>query len=292
MDFLQQIKQMFRSGDIISRLIILNAGIFVITAAVRIVLTLFNIDFPMFTELFAVPAHLGNLIFVPWTVISYMFYHEQIFHILFNMFALFWFSKIFLIYFNEKQLMALYILGGISGALLYIASYNIFPYFNQMIFGSRLLGASGSVMAIIVASAVQSPKLELRFLLLGSVKLQYIAIAVVLISFLGITSSNAGGEIAHLGGALFGYLFVVSLRGGKDITAWLNKSIDAVLGIFKPQKMKIRPNKSNVKMTDADFNVNKKKQEADIDRILDKIKKSGYESLSADEKNRLFNKNN
>lgn len=290
MDFLQQIKNMFRSGDIISRLIIINVGIFVITAAIRILLTLFNIQTPLFTELLAVPAHLSNLLLAPWTLISYMFYHEQIFHILFNMFALYWFSKIFLIYFNEKQLMALYILGGISGAFLYIASYNIFPYFNNMIFGSRLLGASGSVMAIIVASAVQSPKLELRFLLLGSIKLQYIAIAVVLISFLGITSSNAGGEIAHLGGALFGYLFVVSLRGGKDISAWLNKSIDAVMGIFRPRKMKIRPNKSNVKMNDAEFNVHKKKQEAEIDRILDKIKKSGYESLSTEEKNRLFNK--
>lgn len=290
MDFLQQIKNMFRSGDIISRLIIINVGIFVITAAIRILLTLLNIQTPLFTELLAVPAHLSNLLLAPWTLISYMFYHEQIFHILFNMFALYWFSKIFLIYFNEKQLMALYILGGISGAFLYIASYNIFPYFNNMIFGSRLLGASGSVMAIIVASAVQSPKLELRFLLLGSIKLQYIAIAVVLISFLGITSSNAGGEIAHLGGALFGYLFVVSLRGGKDISAWLNKSIDAVMGIFRPRKMKIRPNKSNVKMNDAEFNVHKKKQEAEIDRILDKIKKSGYESLSTEEKNRLFNK--
>lgn len=290
MDFLQQIKNIFRSGDIISRLIIINVGIFVITAAVRILLTLFNIQTPLFTELLAVPAHLSNLLLAPWTLISYMFYHEQIFHILFNMFALYWFSKIFLIYFNEKQLMALYILGGISGAFLYIASYNIFPYFNNMIFGSRLLGASGSVMAIIVASAVQSPKLELRFLLLGSIKLQYIAIAVVLISFLGITSSNAGGEIAHLGGALFGYLFVVSLRGGKDISAWLNKSIDAVMGIFRPRKMKIRPNKSNVKMNDAEFNVYKKKQEAEIDRILEKIKKSGYESLSTEEKNRLFNK--
>ncbi len=290
MDFLQQIKNIFRSGDIISRLIIINVGIFVITAAVRILLTLFNIQTPLFTELLAVPAHLSNLLLAPWTLISYMFYHEQIFHILFNMFALYWFSKIFLIYFNEKQLMALYILGGISGAFLYIASYNIFPYFNNMIFGSRLLGASGSVMAIIVASAVQSPKLELRFLLLGSIKLQYIAIAVVLISFLSITSSNAGGEIAHLGGALFGYLFVVSLRGGKDISAWLNKSIDAVMGIFRPRKMKIRPNKSNVKMNDAEFNVHKKKQEAEIDRILDKIKKSGYESLSTEEKNRLFNK--
>jgi len=290
MDFLQQIKNMFRSGDIISRLIIINVGIFVITAAIRILLTLFNIQTPLFTELLAVPAHLSNLLLAPWTLISYMFYHEQIFHILFNMFALYWFSKIFLIYFNEKQLMALYILGGISGAFLYIASYNIFPYFNNMIFGSRLLGASGSVMAIIVASAVQSPKLELRFLLLGSIKLQYIAIAVVLISFLGITSSNAGGEIAHLGGALFGYLFVVSLRGGKDISAWLNKSIDAVMGIFRPRKMKIRPNKSNVKMNDAEFNVYKKKQEAEIDRILEKIKKSGYESLSTEEKNRLFNK--
>lgn len=291
MDFIQQIKQMFRSGNSMSRLIIVNVGIFIVTAGLRIIFTLFNAHADFFTEIFAVPAHIGTWFFYPWTLVSYMFYHEQIFHILFNMFALYWFSKIFVIYFTEKQLLALYILGGISGAVLYMAAYNIFPYFDQMIMGSRLLGASGAVMAIIVASAVQSPKLELRFLLIGNVKLQYIAMAAVLISFFGITSSNAGGEIAHLGGALFGYLFVVSLRSGKDITAWLNKTIDALMGIFKPKKLKIRPNKSNVKMNDATYNVHKKKQMEDVDRILDKIKKSGYESLTAEEKNRLFNKN-
>jgi len=141
-----------------------------------------------------------------------MFLHEGIFHILFNMLALYWFGKLFLMFSTEKQLVGLYVMGGFAGALFYVAAFNIFPYFEPVIQHTVLLGASASIMAIIVAAAMQSPNMELRMLFIGNIKLKYVAVIAVLASFFGITSNNAGGEIAHLGGALTGY-FLLYLCG-------------------------------------------------------------------------------
>jgi hypothetical protein len=149
-------------------------------------------------------------------------------------------------------------------------------------------------MAIILAVATKLPNMEMRMLFVGNVKLKYIAAFVVLTSFFGITSNNAGGEIAHLGGALTGYFFIVSLRQGKDITAWLNKGIDRIYDLLKPRKLKVKKNENYAghKMSDVEYNQNKANRMKEIDRILDKIKVSGYDSLSADEKKRLFESKN
>jgi len=193
-------------------------------------------------------------------------------------------------YFSQKQLVNLYLIGGFAGALFYVLAYNIFPYFQPILYQSLLLGASGSIMAIIVASALQSPNMEMRMLLIGNIKLKYIAVFAILTSLFGITSNNAGGEIAHLGGALTAYIFIVSLRQGRDITKGLNKVLDAVYDLFKPRKLKVssRNSSRNYKMSDAEFNVNKARKMEEIDKILDKIKTSGYDSLSTDEKKKLF----
>jgi hypothetical protein len=210
------------------------------------------------------------------------------------MYALYWFGKLFSMYFSQKQLVGLYIMGGLMGFVFYAGAYNIFPYFKPLINDSILLGASGSIMAIIIATATKSPNMEIRMLFVGAVKLKYVAIFTVLISFFGITSSNAGGEIAHLGGAFTGYLFIVSLQQGKDITAWLSKIFDFISDIFKPRKLKVKKNNNFAgrKMSDAEYNQHKVSRMKEIDRILDKIKTSGYESLSADEKKRLFEQGN
>jgi len=149
-------------------------------------------------------------------------------------------------------------------------------------------------MAIIVATAVQSPNMELQLLFLGNIKLKYIAIAAVLTSFFGITSNNGGGQLAHLGGALAGYIFIVSLRQGKDLTKGISKILDLINNLFRPGKLKVKTNSAYRKssVTDAEFNVNKARKMAEIDRILDKIKTSGYESLSVEEKKRLFEQGN
>ncbi|MBP6609993.1 MAG: rhomboid family intramembrane serine protease [Paludibacter sp.] len=294
MNFWNLIKQQFNDGDSIIRLIFINLIVFVSIKIISILFLLFNIDFTLASSYLAAPAYLPDLLRVAWTPFSYMFYHEGVFHILFNMLTLYWFGRLFLMYFTSKQLVALYLMGGLLGYFFFVGAYNIFPYFQSSIQGSVLLGASGSIMAIILAAASKSPDMQMRFLLVGNVKLKYIALVAVLTSFFGITSNNAGGEIAHLGGALMGYLFVVSLRKGKDTTAWLNKLIDFVTDLFKPRKLKVHKNKSYTgrKMSDAEYNQSKMQRMKDIDRILDKIKSSGYESLSAQEKKQLFDQGN
>lgn len=290
MGIIESIRHSFKNGNAIIRLIFINAIVFVSLHVVLIITRLFNLDTSFILQYLALPADLMQLMLKPWTALTYMFLHQDFFHILFNMLTLYWFGKIFLFSFTEKQLTGLYLVGGLISAMVYILSLNIFPYFAESLPVSILLGASGSIMAIIVAAALRSPDLEVRLLLIGAVKMKYIAIATVLISFFGITGKNAGGELAHLGGALSGYIFVVSLRSGKDITGWINFVLDKITDLFKPGRLKTTKTKhsGSRKMSDAEFNMNKARNMADIDKILDKIKKSGYESLSADEKRKLF----
>jgi len=294
MNIIDNIKQTFLQGSSLTRLIIINLAVFVVLKIVIILLLLFNISGSFLLSYLAVPADLPQLLRRAWTPISYMFLHEGFLHLFFNMLSLFWFGKIFLMFFSEKQLIGLYLVGGLIAALFYVAAFNIFPFYADSLHQSLLLGASGSIIAIIVATAIQSPNMEMQLLFLGGIKLKYIALGVVLMSFFGITSDNGGGQLAHLGGALAGYFFVVSLRQGKDLTKGMNWILNTINNIFRPRKLKIKPNKTrnNTNLSDAEFNVNKARKMAQIDKILDKIKTSGYESLSAEEKRRLFEQGN
>jgi len=294
MDLFENIKRTFSRGNTLTKLIYINAAVFILIKLVVIVFQLFNLPGSFISSYLAIPADLTLLLRRAWTPLTYMFMHEGFMHILFNMVSLYWFGQIFLMYFSEKQLVGLYLIGGFSGALFYVLAFNLFPYFALVLSQSLLLGASGSIMAIIVAAAFQSPNMELQLMFLGRIKLKFIAAFVVLASFFGITSSNGGGEIAHLGGALAGYLFVVSLRQGNDLTKGLNQILDRIFSLFKPKKLRVKQNpyRSTTRMSDAEYNANKARRMADIDRILDKIKTSGYESLSADEKKKLFEQGN
>ena len=289
MTFFENLKRVFRNGDSLIKPIYLNSAIFLVVKLIDILFLLFNSSGSFISSYLAVPSSLSLLAFRFWTPLSYMFFHEDVLHILFNMIALYWFGKLFLMYFSEKQLIGLYLFGGISGALLYLLAYNIFPFYASMLHGSFLLGASGSIMAVMLAVAFRSPNLEMQMLFIGRVKLIYIAIVYVLVSLFGITSANGGGQLAHLGGAFAGYIFVVSLRRGTDLTKVFTLILDALSNLFKPRRLKVKKTGyANRKMTDAEFNANKVKKITEIDRILDKIKTSGYESLSAEEKKRLF----
>jgi len=290
MNILDNIKQTFKQGNSLIKLIYVNASVFILLKLTLILLLLFNVSGTFLLSYLAIPADLSLLAYRAWTPLTYMFLHEGFLHIFFNMFTLFWFGRIFLMYFSEKQLVGLYVIGGFLAALVYVGSYNLFPYYASSLHQSILLGASGSIMAIIVATAFRSPDMELQVLFLGSVKLKYIAIFFVRTSLFGITSNNGGGELAHLGGALAGYLFVVSLRQGKDLTKGLSRILDIFSDLFGPRRLKVKPNPTRKRstMNDAEFNVNKARKMAEIDKILDKIKTSGYESLSTEEKKRLF----
>lgn len=292
MSAFDNLNRTIRQGNSVTHLIFINSIVFILLNIVLSIFKLFNFSADFILSYLAAPADLVQLTHRFWTPITYMFLHEGFFHILFNMINLYWFGKIFLIFFSEKKLVGLYILGGLMGVLFYIIAFNVFPFYSSSLHNSLLLGASGSIVAIIVASAMRSPNMEMQLMFIGAIKLKYIALAVFLMSLFGVTSDNGGGQIAHLGGALAGYLFVVSLQKGTDITKGINWILDSIFNLFKARKLRVKPNKSKTKMSDAEYNMNKVNKMAQIDQILDKIKTSGYESLSADEKKRLFEQGN
>ena len=223
-----------------------------------------------------------------------MFLHTDVMHIFFNMISLYWFGRIALERLSQKQLVGLYILGGLAGAAMYVLSYNLFPYFSVAVHNSYLLGASGAVVAICVAAATLQPNYPIRLMFIGEVKLIWVAIGMVAISVFGITGNNAGGEFAHIGGAIWGYFYAKAWMKGKDYSQLVTSVINWFTNTFKrTPKIKVKQGgkqtASRVK-TDAEYNREKRANEAAIDAILDKIKQRGYESLTADEKRELFDR--
>ena len=272
---IDKLKQQFRQGSVLLKLIYINVAIFLLLRLTWVVLMLFNIDGYVILPFIEMPSIPYEFITHPWTLLTYMFVHYDVWHILFNMLWLYWFGQIFLMSFSEKQM---------------VLSYNLFPYFDGK--EGLMCGASASIIAIVVATAFRMPDYKVNLLFLGAISLKYIALVTIIIDLLSVTSANGGGHIAHLGGALLGYWFIVRWEKGKDLTAPVNKLIDKIVTGFKPRpKIKVsRPsNRSSSRPeTDMEYRARKKKENDEIDSILDKIKKSGYTSLSAEEKKRLF----
>ena len=288
MKILDGLKNSFRQGSSVTKLIYANLAIYLIINLIHIISRLMIIDDSIILQSLAVPASINLLIMKPWTLITYMFLHEGFFHILFNIINLFWFGKLFLMYFNQKQAVGLYILGGLSGAAFYILGLNIFPYFQNIAANSILLGASASVLAIVIGIATYSPNMEIQLAFIGKVKLKYLAAVFFFISLISVAGENAGGNIAHLGGILAGYLFAINIKKGKDLTIGINKTIDFFVDLFsRKPKMKVSHQNGRT-MTDQEWNAKKAQEGKMLDEILDKIKKSGYDSLSSEEKKRLF----
>ncbi len=285
----QDIKKTFSAANNLNRLIYINIAVFLFLSVVSIAAYLFNNETISLKVLkwFSVPASFKALAAKPWTLITYMFTHKDILHILFNMLWLYWFGKIFLEYLDQRKLVAVYILGGISGAIIYILSFNVFPVFTSLIPESVAIGASASVLAVVVAIAAYVPNYPVHLLLIGRVKILWIAIGIFILTSVMDFSVNSGGKLAHMGGALFGYLYTVNLRKGRDAARWLNRIIDSIVTIFKPRKKKMRVT-YNRKKTDYDYNKAKAERQEQINRILDKISKGGYDSLTKEEKDLLF----
>ena len=289
------LKESFKRGNIYIQLIYINAGVFILTSLFMIILQLFNRNGENILLYGEMPASLHNFLYQPWSLFTYMFMHAGFMHVLFNMLWLYWFGQLFLLFFSAKHLRGLYVLGGICGAILYVLSFNLFPYFSNAIEGSYMLGASASVLAIVVATAYRQPEYQVRLFLFGVIRLKYIALFMIISDLLFITSNNAGGHIAHLGGALAGLWFAASLKKGHDMTAWINNILDWFISLFtgKAFKTKRKPKmsvhyNSNPRNKDYDYNAQKKAQNDEVDRILEKLKKSGYESLTTEEKKSLF----
>jgi membrane associated rhomboid family serine protease len=288
MGIFDDIKSSFNKGSSLTQLIYINIGVFIVTAFAAIIGVLLTnplIDETM-VKFLAVPASLQKLLLKPWTLITYMFLHKDIWHILFNMLWLYWFGTIFLRILDRRKLVAVYLIGGICGAILYIVSFNIFPAFKEIVNESVAIGASASVMAVVVAIAAYAPDYSVNLLILGRVKIKYMALTILVLTSFMDFSVNSGGKLAHIGGATFGYVYAMKLRQGRDLGKGINKVIDFFVTIFKPRKkLKVAYKKP---ITDYEYNKIKTDRQAKIDVILDKISKGGYDSLTKEEKDTLF----
>lgn len=306
------LKRFFRRGGIVTQLISINVALFLLFALAKVVLLLFKVDDGGWLDFLSLPASLPLLAQRPWTLFTYMFMHEGVWHLLFNMLWLYWFGQIALYFFSARHIRGLYVVGGLAGGVLYVIAYNVFPLFATQVSQSLLVGASASILAIVVATAVKEPNYRLRLMFIGNISMKWLAVITVLIDMLFIASTNAGGHIAHLGGALAGWGFVAALNKGHDITEWVNRVIDFVGGLFHPAsyRTRIKPKKqkkpfssgknrkksaktaTNDHAADYTYNQTKKQQADEIDRILEKIKRSGYSGLTAEEKKKLFDASN
>ncbi|HOV70610.1 MAG TPA: rhomboid family intramembrane serine protease [Dysgonamonadaceae bacterium] len=293
-DFIKTLKYKYKTGDVLRKLIFINILVFLLIKITGIFFTLFKIGDVDVLSYLAVPSEPTEWLKHFWTPITYMFVHEGFWHILFNLLWLYWFGQIFMQYFTGRTLGSLYILGGLAGALLYMIAFNTIPYYVDM-GASWMIGASAAVMAIVMAAAFYRPDVRLNLFLLGRIKIIYIALFAFILDFLSLNDiSNPGGHIAHIGGAIAGYIFAVQYKKGKDITLWISKLIDGLSNLFK--KKKIGKKKMKVSYgrfeSDSDYNYRKHKEQQEIDTILDKLKRTGYSGLTDEEKRKLFNAGN
>ncbi|MEA3451826.1 MAG: rhomboid family intramembrane serine protease [Bacteroidota bacterium] len=282
---------MFKKQNIVIKLLIVNLAVFLVINLFYVILFLFKGTdvFDVFLGFLTVPSDVKKLLFRFWTPFTYMFVQSSFWHIFGNMLWLYFLGLILLRFINEDDFFALYILGGLSGAAMFILAFNLFPVFSDAKIFSKALGASASVTAIVIALATMKPKEEIHLFGLVKIKMVYIAIFILIYDFFLLTSDNAGGHFAHFGGAIYGYFFGKYYSQGKNIQEKFAQFLGRVFSFdFRP-KTKFTVIKNNLHSRD-DLKYNKTKTEIknEIDRILDKISRSGYKSLSKKEKNFLI----
>jgi membrane associated rhomboid family serine protease len=298
---LEDVGRFFRTKAVLPRLILINTAIWLAIGIMRVFSFLLNVPDVSLTnfvvDYLALPANTGNLLERPWTLFTYMFLHIDFFHLLFNMLWLFWFGKIFLEFMKSRQLLLIYLLGGLSGGALYVLFYNIFPVFEKSLDLSVALGASASVMAIVTAISLYVPGYSVQLFLFGRIRIFYIALFLFVLDFFMIRSDNAGGHIAHIGGALFGLGYILIQRKGMNFSGiWDFSLARRFFNLFKRNKLRVdyvNTRSANGRpLTDDKYNDLRAERQRKIDEILDKISKSGYESLSEEEKDFLFKSSN
>lgn len=291
--FFHDIKESFQSGNFLTKLIYINAGVFVIASVALVLCDWFDVS-TYWIQYVELPAFGLSLLRQPWSLITYMFLHTNFAHVIFNLIALYYFGQLFLQFFSQKQLVAAYIWGGIAGAIGYLGAFTLLPHLAPYKLVSYLLGASASIMAILFAAVAYAPNQTVQVTLIGPVKLKYIGFVFLALDLLGLGAINSGGSISHLGGALMGYIFTICLQKGNDISLPITNLIDWVVDHWPTRsKSKIKVTVNNTQnMSDAQWNQQQKQQaqyrQERIDQILDKIKKTGYQNLSDEEKKSLF----
>ncbi len=274
---IEQIKLKFKRGTIVEKLIYINVAIFIFGFLFKTLNFLMSTHSNLLFDWFALPAHYNELIYKPWTIFTYSFLHAGIWHILSNMLVLYYVGNLFLDYFTQKQFLNYYILGALGGGIIFVLSYNLFPAFKNT--NSILVGASAAVTAIFVGITTYIPNYEIKIRFLGFVKLWYLTAIWIGLDVIQIPVENTGGHLAHLGGAIIGFLLTYEYQKKSDF-------LKSFKNIFMQKKQK--PLKTVYKSAKRTKTENPIVNQKRIDEILDKIGKSGYETLTKEEKDFLF----
>lgn len=292
----------WKNASWLLKIVYINIAIFLILRIAAVVAFFAGSEIIPWIKYIECPSEIAVLAHQPWSIITYMFAQYDVLHILFNMLWLYGFGRLFLEFNSQKQLLALYIYGGILGAIVFMLGYNFLPAFDNIT--GWLIGSSASAIAIVIATAILNPNYKVGLLFIGQISLKWIAIITLIIFFLGLSGENSGGHMAHFGGALAGALYGLMMQHGIDITRPFNRMLDSIANSFYalkdfkwPKSNKVKTPKAN-KWNDNKNNNNQSRStdkataspedQAELDIILDKIKKSGYSALTADEKKRLF----
>ena len=281
------------------QIILINLVVFVSLIVLRVILTLSGVPevYRSIVEWLMLPASFTEFLKKPWTIVTYFFLHERFFHFLFNMLFLYWFGKIIKEYLGGSKVVSLYVLGGLAGGVFYMLIYNFIPFLADRVDGSMMLGASAGVFAVVVGAATFMPNYSIFLMFIGPVRIKYIALFYIILAFAGTTGYNAGGELAHLGGAAIGYIYIKQLQNGTDLGKWIHSVINFFKSFFVHQpKVKVSyrsdpktKKRSSGKTSGGSGSSFSETSQDEIDAILDKISQSGYESLTKDEKQKLFN---
>lgn len=293
--FAGAIRRSFDAGDMRMRLIYINIAVFLLINVVLVVVSLAGRqDWIMAhgADLYLGSTSLpGKLLMRPWSILTYMFTHIGFWHTFGNMIMLGVFGGIFEGFIGSRKLLSTYLLGGFAGFLLYFISFNLFPALDN---NSIIVGASAAIMAIVVGLATYMPNFALNLILVGPVKMKYIAMIYVVYDFVSIQYfDNTGGHIGHLGGAAYGFVWAWNLQKGKDISRWFEGILDRIFTWFRPGGAKFRVIRNEGKTrsarvrSDEDFNYERKKRQERMDQLLDKISRSGYDSLTRAERDFL-----
>lgn len=298
--FLDDFKLAFKTGNVLNQIIIINVVVFLFYLILELILGLSDQDLLLLDikSVSSFDPRLNEVLYKPWSIITYGFTHFDFFHILFNMLGLYWFGRIIAEYLGQFKLLGVYIWGVVGGALLYILLYNLFPRLE--ILGGlnpAMIGASAGVYAVVVGAATFQPDFSIRLLLFGSVRLKYVALFFIILSLSRVMGDNSGGNIAHLGGALVGFLSIKQLQQGNDWSKPIVSIITWVKSLFKPQpKIKVSykntsrntTSSKTTSRTERKAASKSKSTQEEIDAILDKISEKGYDALTKEEKKRLF----
>lgn len=275
--YITDIRKFFSRGGALKWLIVANVAVFVIAGLWSVMSKFFGFSVDL-SHWLSLPSGLWALAHSPWTIVTYMFTQYDLLHILFNMLCLYWFGQVLLLTLSDRHLLWLYFMGGLIGGLIYILVYNFVPLFSST--NASLCGSSASVLAVMTAAAFRSPNYELNLLLIGAVKLKWIALVTIILAVIGLGGGNAGGEFAHLGGVLAGSVFGVMLRKGKDLTKFGMTMFGKREGNYNAKR--------NVKVAKVSTAMERRRDDiARLDMLLDKIKQSGYNSLTRQERTEL-----